>query len=158
MKITHKGAYEYAFEDSNNWAKDFSARVIAKAAEAFLVHGTPIDEFIHEYEDTYDFFMRAKTPGGSTLVCRDSLLGGEDVPLQKVTRYYASLDGVSLIKIMPPLAKAPEHWREIRINKSEAVTIINDTVTIDRDTIDFDYYIQKVKEITDVFTQTGVSP
>jgi len=95
------GAYAHvtAAEDPGTrelpWHKDWSARVVPLAAEAALVHGTDIHEFITHHADIYDFFLRTKVPRSSTLEW-----GGEPVP--NVVRYYVSNDGQQLEKVMPP--------------------------------------------------------
>ena len=58
--VKRKGAYEYERE----WHQNQSAPVIPKAAEAHLVHGTGIREFVMTHDDKYDFMLRAKAPGG----------------------------------------------------------------------------------------------
>ena len=155
--ITHKGVYEYDYEANDDWHKNFSARVVARAAEACLVRGQDIDSFIEHHPDDYDFFLRAKVPRGSRLVCRDVLTEDDEQALQNLTRYYVSTDGVSLIKIMPPLPKAPDKEREIGINKHQAVTVSNDSTVIDRATLNTRYYAQRVREITDIFECANVN-
>jgi hypothetical protein len=94
-KIKRKGAYEYELD----WHQNQSALVVAKAAEAHLLHGDPIDKFICSHSDSYDFYLRAKVPRNSMLEW-----GGERVP--NITRYYICEDGKPLEKVMPP--KGPE--------------------------------------------------
>ena len=100
-KLKRIGCYAHvtAAEDPGTrelpWHKDWSARVVPLAAEAALVHGTDIHEFITSHTDIYDFFLRTKVPRKSTLEW-----GGEQVP--NVVRYYISNDGKPLEKVMPP--------------------------------------------------------
>ena len=100
MKIKRKGAYEYELE----WHQNHSARVVAKAAEAVLVHGADVRTFIKNHEDVMDFMLRTKVPRDSTLEW-----GGERVP--NIIRYYISVDGDILEKVMPPKGIAGEFKR-----------------------------------------------
>lgn len=90
-KLKRKGAYEYDL----GWHQNHSALVVAKAAEAALVHNTDIREFITNHADVYDFFLRTKVPRSSTLEW-----GGDRVA--NIVRYYISTEGHALEKVMPP--------------------------------------------------------
>lgn len=96
--LKRKGAYEHLPPGERNplgWHQDMSALVVPKAAEAALVHGTYIREFITNHGDVFDFFLRARVTGGSRLEW-----GGD--PCGKTVRYYISRDGDFLEKVMPP--------------------------------------------------------
>ena len=94
------GAYAHvtAAEDPGTrelpWHKDWSARVVPLAAEAALVRGENIRDFIINYKDVYDFMLRTKVPKNSILDW-----GGDKVP--NVVRYYISTEGKFLEKVMP---------------------------------------------------------
>lgn len=90
-KLKRKGAYEYELQ----WHQNHSSIVVAKAAEAYLVHGVDVRTFIENHDDVLDFMLRTKVP-------RDSILewGGDKVP--NIVRYYISTDGDILEKVMPP--------------------------------------------------------
>jgi len=142
-KLKRKGAYEYEIE----WHKNFSCLIVQKAAEAFLINGTDIETFIRNHEDSYDFYLRAKVPRSSRLVIR--YIFNDDVkqqyPLQNITRYYVSTTGGSLIKIMPPLPKKPDKWREFAVTKDRLVTVHD--VIAPLENIDFDYYIKETEKL-----------
>ena len=89
-KIKRKGRYEYKM----GWHQDHSALIVPKAAEAALVHGKDIREYVTQHEDVMDFMMRAKVPRSSTLEW-----GGKRVA--NIVRYYVSTDGDILEKVMP---------------------------------------------------------
>jgi len=89
-KLKRKGAYEYELE----WHQNHSALVVPKAAEAALIRGEDIREFILNHNDIYDFFLRTKVPRNSSLEC-----GGKKV--SNIVRYYISVDGMTLEKVMP---------------------------------------------------------
>src|SRR5699024_10329975 len=77
------------------WHQNHSALVVPKAAEAALVHGQGIREFIASHADPLDFMLRTKVPRSSTLEW-----GGDRV--QNIVRYYISTEGKTLEKVMPP--------------------------------------------------------
>lgn len=93
-KVKRKGAYEYELD----WHQNFSQLVVPKAAEAYLLHGTPVDQFIRNHRDPHDFMLRTKIPRS------DQLMFNQTQPLQRITRYYVSTDGGSLTKVAPPKA------------------------------------------------------
>lgn len=92
-------AYETALENPGTrelpWHKDWSQRVVARAAEAALVHGHDIRQFIESHADVYDFMLRTKVPRSSVLEW-----GGRSV--DNVVRYFVATKGKPLEKVMPP--------------------------------------------------------
>ncbi len=104
------GAYAYvtAEEDPGTrelpYHKDWSARVVAKAAEAVLVRGEDVRTFIENHDDVYDFMLRTKVPRDSSLEW-----GGDKVP--NIVRYYISTDGDILEKVMPPKGESGQYKR-----------------------------------------------
>lgn len=100
-KIKRIGAYAYetALENPGTrelpWHKDWSFRIIAKAAEANLVHGVPLREFIENHADVYDFLGRTKVP-------RSAMLMHGDKQVENIVRYYVSTEGEKLEKVMKP--------------------------------------------------------
>ena len=129
MAISHVNAYlavkkkdrsvkrigAYGYETALNvpatremeWHSDQSALIIPMAAEAALVHGVPIPEFIRNHKDPMDFMLRTKVPRSSNLELRTPIYWGDIVActdrkvVQNITRYYASLTGGKLVKVMP---------------------------------------------------------
>ena len=98
--LKKKGAYEYDLE----WHQNHSCKVVAKAAEAALVHGVNIDDYIHHHTDMFDFFLRAKVPRSSVLE-----FGGR--PVSNIVRYFVSTDGDFLEKVMPAAGPIGEYKR-----------------------------------------------
>lgn len=98
-----KGAYWYPArfpEDISEaqppaWHKDFSAVVTTKAAVAHMVHGMPLDRFILDHGDPFDFMCRAKVDRASRLMIGDN-------EVQRTTRYYIAREGGHMRKISPP--------------------------------------------------------
>lgn len=99
--LKRKGAYEYKL----GWHQNHSALVVPKAAEAALVHGTDIREFIRGVaHEIHDFFLRTKVPRSSSLEW-----GGEVI--SNIARYYISVEGKPLEKVMPPAGPVGEYKR-----------------------------------------------
>jgi hypothetical protein len=136
MKIKRKGAYEYDLELHQN----HSALVVPKVAEQVLVHGLPIRETVENWPDLYDFMLRVKVPRTS------HLLWGED-KVQNMCRYYVTTDGKPLTKVMPPLAKKPDHWRRIGVESGWQVQVCND-ITQTEPPINYEYYIREIEKLT----------
>lgn len=140
-KIKRKGTYEY---EGLDWNKNHSSKVIAKAAEAVMVHGEDLEEFIHNHKNKWDFMLRAKVPRNSRLVL---IKGDEEIPLQNICRYYPKKDGGKLIKIMPPLpGKEEKGERRLSIDAEWNVQPCNDISEFNWD-IDYDYYIENTKKL-----------
>ncbi len=116
-KLKRIGAYAHvtAEEDPGTRElphhKDWSARIVALAAEAALVRGDGIREFITSYTDVFDFFLRTKVPRSSTLEW-----GGEQV--SNIVRYYISIVGKPLEKVMPPNGSVGEYKRANKLTDS----------------------------------------
>lgn len=104
------GAYAHVTAEENPgtrelpYHKDWSARVVALAAEHALVHGGDIREFISNHSNIFDFFLRTKVPRSSKLEW-----GGEQV--SNIVRYYISKEGKPLEKVMPPNGPPGEYKR-----------------------------------------------
>lgn len=110
-KIKRIGAYahETSLENPGTrelpWHKNWSARVVPLAAEAALVRGEDIREFIESHHDVFDFMLRTKVPRSSTLEH-----GGERVA--NTVRYFVSTDGKPLEKVMPPKGELGTYKRK----------------------------------------------
>lgn len=161
-KVKRIGAYAYETQAENPatrelwWNKNWSGRVIAKAAEAFMLKGTPTHEFVGRHEDAFDFMMLGKAPGGSRLVC--AWAGGVDTPLQSTTRYFIAKHGPRLVKIMPPLPKVVAKWaveqpgvpvpeRRMGIDVNWNVGICNHIRDWDWSNLERQYYIEEAEKL-----------
>jgi hypothetical protein len=173
-KIKRKGDYNSV---NLEWNKDHSQIVVAKAAEAALMRGENIAEFIHSHDDMFDFCLRTKLNKTSYL------LAGEKRE-QNVTRYYVSTDGVPLTKVMPYTDKILEKWntvahwvhrdngkhvnapkapsgkydlsvkpsqfppdRKSSIRKGYVVEVCNSVTGVTFNNIDYDYYINETEKL-----------
>lgn len=142
-KVKRKGAYCHSVD--LGWHQNHSMQVVAKAAEAALVHNKDIRDFITSHEDIHDFMLVTKVPRNSKL-----LWGDEQV--QNITRYYVSTDGAPLTKVMPPLAKslklnpdAPE--RRMSVCKGWLTTECNDMKRFNRATLNYEFYIKEAEKL-----------
>ena len=78
---------------------------------------------------------------------RSSTLWGDGKQLPNLLRYYVAKDGVSLTKIMPPLAKNPGVMRHFAVVAGRKVCPCNNIADATMD-IDFDYYVTEVEKLT----------
>lgn len=127
-KLKRIGAYAHESAEDNPgtrelpYHKDWSARVVAKAAEAALVHGQDIREFIMSHSDIYDFFLRTKVPRSSILEW-----GGEQV--SNIVRYYISINGKPLEKVMPSKGPVGEYKRANKLTDEFFNSVIDEVGT-----------------------------
>lgn len=142
-KVKRKGAYCHSVD--LGWHQNHSMQVVAKAAEAALVHNKDICDFITSHEDIHDFMLVTKVPRNSKLLWGDK-------QVQNITRYYVSTDGAPLTKVMPPLAKslklnpdAPE--RRMSVCKGWLTTECNDMKRFNRATLNYDFYIKEAEKL-----------
>ena len=94
----------------------------ALCAEAALVHGKDIREFITGHRDPFDFMCRAKVPRGSKLVMRWPEWDAEQ-ELQHITRYFVSHGGGALVKVSPP-TETPGTWKRKAKVSDEAYSAV----------------------------------
>ena len=115
-KLKSKGAYVYKTKQSQgadwtpadmDWHQNYSALVVPKCAEAALVHGQDIADFIYNHDNIFDFMLRTKVGRADDLILTIPEYGFKhdtEITLQKITRYYISNgpDAGTLTKISPP--------------------------------------------------------
>ncbi len=144
-KVKRIGAYTYETPMENpgkperGWHKDHSALVIPRAAEAAMVTGADIAEFIMNYRDPFAFMLSVKVPRSSTLRWGDERV-------QNVCRYYVSTKGMPLVKSMPPLAGKDE-WRDFAVEKGWNVALVNDATAFDWADVNWLYYIEEARKL-----------
>jgi hypothetical protein len=138
--IKRKGAFEYKRELHQN----HSMLVVPKAIEAYYVNNMPVEEFIRNHKDIYDFFKRTKLNKLSYLLG----VKEETIHLNRVTRYYIAKEGYELIKVMPPL-KGKELNREHHIEAGYFCIPLNVMLPLDQiwNNINYDYYIAEANKI-----------
>lgn len=137
-------AYEKASESpwtrEVQWHKDHSQLIVPKAAEASMVYGASISDFIRQHDNAWDFQKSVKVPRSSRLQAGDQFV-------QNTTRYYVSTVGVGLTKIMPPLRTKPGVYRKIGVDKGWTTTITNDMGHFDWSTVNYLYYEREAKKL-----------
>jgi hypothetical protein len=99
--VKRKGAYDYDLE----WHQNHSQLVVPMAAEAALVHGVDIGEFIRGHDDIFDFMLRTKVGRADKLMLSDS--AGNSRQLKNITRYYVAVEGGAMTKVSPPAKNVP---------------------------------------------------
>jgi hypothetical protein len=151
MKVKRKGFYEY---QNLGWHQNQSSLVIPMAAEAQLVHGIPLEEFIHSHlakdpeKNIFDFMLRTKVPRNSKLILE--MQDGMEFEQQNICRYYPCKTGGKLFKLMPALkGKEEEGPRRLSIESKWHVKTCNDMKdAVDFATeVDYDYYITEAKKL-----------
>ncbi len=157
-----------------SWNKNFSMLVVAKAAEAHLIRGVDIADFIRNHKNDFDFCLSAKADKNQNLMWGDE-------KIQKTTRYYVSKSGRVLVKIDRELARITRRKQEILKNeiqqgrdgtglfkltksgKPKPLTPVNrrrginvgwntticNNGLMDRSDIDYDFYIAETKKLTE---------
>lgn len=160
-KVKTKGAYEipnYKQEcykkidfEKHGFHKNHSAFIIPFAAVERLVKGVPVEDTIMKWDDPYDFLLRTKVPRSSRLVlCYDD---GTEVLQQNICRYYPSIEGGKLVKIMPPL-KDGEEERRLGIDTDWNVKTCNDIKDFTWN-LNYDYYITEANKLVNAITIGG---
>jgi len=149
-KVKRKGA---AFKTKAELVlhENHSGLIINEAISAYFINGTdPIQFMMQDLEQNglTNFFMRAKVQRDHKLVAR---FEEQDIQLQRITRYVVTNTGVSLIKIMPPLPKNPEKWRETEIEAGWKCTPCNNLLLINTKEIiqnlNLEYYLTQINKI-----------
>lgn len=141
-KVKRKGAYQH---EDLGWHQNQGGLIIPMAAEASMLHGTDVRQFIEQHKVHWDFLLRTKVPRGSRLVM--VLEDGSEKTLQNICRYYPSKgEGCGkLVKIMPPL-EGQEEERRMSIESEYTVKVCNDIKDFQWD-IDFDYYVKEAEKL-----------
>jgi len=137
--VKRKGKYEYDI----GWHQDGSALVVPKVAEKVLLEGAPIRETLRNWPDLFDFFMRAKVNRGMKLVLD---MGGWDKELERTQRYYVSMAGRPMFKIMQPLSRTPTVWRRVAIQSGWVVCACNNVADATAE-INIDFYANEVEKL-----------
>lgn len=140
--IKRKGAFEYERE----LHKNHSMMIIPKAIEQYYINNIPIAESIMK-GDKWDFFKRVKLNSLGRLIGRSEK--GES-HYHKITRYYISEYGETLIKLLAPL-KDKTVDREFNIEKGFICTIANTVddqflITMEQN-LNYQYYISECEKI-----------
>jgi hypothetical protein len=148
-KVKRKGA-AFKTKAELELHENHSGVIVQEAISAYFISDTAPEQFLlQELELGLDkFYMRAKVQREHRLVARSEQ---GDIALQRITRYVVTNTGVSLIKIMPPLPKNPDKWRETEIEAGWKCTPCNNLSTINIDSlkqnINIEYYLTQIKKV-----------
>lgn len=155
-EVKHKGAYAFGekkvtvnnmpYVDGLDWNKNHSALVVKMAASHELLGKGCAEDFIRAHDDPFDFMLRTKVPRSSKLVLFNEETG-EEKPLQNICRYYPSVEGGKLIKLMPALeGKELLGDRRLSIDAKWNVTPCNNMDDFSWG-INYDYYVEEAKKL-----------
>ncbi|MEA3554121.1 MAG: hypothetical protein U9R39_06965 [Campylobacterota bacterium] len=149
-----------AYKDKLEWYQNHSALVVPKAVEAYLINKTPLEEFIKNHKEPFDFMISFKSQRDSKLVLESiDGLKKEYESLQNTIRYYISKDGKALKKVMPPIknsknSKDSNENRIIGINVGYTIDICNDASHFSFDKLNYEWYIKEAQKLIDPLFQT----
>jgi hypothetical protein len=141
-KVKRKGAYQY---EDLGWHQNQGGLVIPMAAEAKMLYGTDIREFVENHKEKFDFMLRTKVPRSSKLLLVSD--DGTEVQIQNTCRYYPSKSGGKLVKVMPALPDDElQEERYFGIDKDWNVKPCNNMKDFEWD-IDYDYYVKEAEKL-----------
>jgi len=171
-KVKCKGAFEYqhGLGYGDGWHKNQSCKIVAIAAEAYLVRGVPVADTVAACDNAFHFMHTLKAQRNDRVVlggglsdyeCQSTPPDAKGRPVkrkmhtggaaqQRTGRYYVTAQGgAQLWKIMPPLPKLPMHDRPQAIAKGETVLMCNDLYDFDWALLDRDYYARAAQDLVD---------
>lgn len=127
--------------------KGLAPVVIPKAVINYFLTKQPVDEFIVKDKDIRDFLM-------SQAVDKKFKVVHGEKPIQRINRFYASIDGPYLYKVDPN----GDREKTNMLTKS-GVTILNkfDERPIEDRKINYRYYISEAKKVIADFTEQQLS-
>lgn len=162
-EVKHKGAYVFGKNkntdgeyrnDELDWHKNQSALVVKMAASHELLGKGNAEDFIMAHDDPFDFMLRTKVPRSSRLVLLNEETG-EEKPLQNICRYYPSVNGGKLVKLMPALeGKEAEGERRMSIDSKWNVTPCNNMDDFSWG-INYQYYIDEARKLVNAILGDG---
>jgi len=176
-KLKNKGA-AYSYENLD-WSKDFGCLIVPRAAEHALVHGVDPEQFIRSHTDINDFMLRTKVKRSEQVTIDGvetqrisryymSTDGGELMSVKPPVVPFK----VGMWKKKAGITNdeyfvwrnawgdtwSPDHHtknkskyetRYSRIQKKGKSTVCNDISQARWDNIDYDYYIERAREVVD---------
>ena len=142
-KVKRKGAYQY---QDLGWHQNQGGLIIPMAAEAAMLKGTDIREFVMQHKEKFDFCLRTKVPRSSRLVLVYE--DGRQEQQQNICRYYPCKTGGKLVKLMPSLeGKEADGERELSIDAAWKVKTCNDIDNFSFDDVEYDYYVAEAEKL-----------
>lgn len=142
-KVKQKGAYEYK---DLAWHKNMSALVVPMAVEHEVLGKGSASEFIYKHKNAFDFMLRTKVDRSSKLIL---VTGDVTEEQQRICRYYPSVQGGKLIKVMKPL-KAGGEERFMSMEANYDVKTCNNMSKFNWD-VDYSYYVKEANKLLEPF-------
>ena len=135
-KAKKKGAF-----DQGNLFKKNDGNIIPKSIEEFVKFGTPVEQTIRQNSNILDFCYSYKATKNFKVLYQDA-------QQQKTNRFYRSKQGHALIRErVAGITKTSKIGDKAQVSNAEKVVLCNDLVEELPTDIDYDFYIQKAKEI-----------
>lgn len=163
-KMKMKGAYEFEpllGMEEGFMHKNHSSLVIQMAVLHELQGKGMASDFIRNHKDEYDFMLRTKVNRDSNLVL--AMEDGTELKQQNICRYYVSMAGGKLIKVMPKTdleierekskkteSETIDAWKRENLEAGWNVVPCNDMDNF-KWNIDYDYYINEANKLTEPF-------
>ena len=98
--------------------------------------------------------LKAKVNRKCQLVTVDA--DGVDTKQQRISRYYVSTLGGSLVAIHPPL-KGKTEMRRKRMESGYVVSVCNDAADFDWSNVDYNYYIDQANKLVNPLMKEGLA-
>lgn len=169
LKVKRIGAYNHNYQLHQNP----SSTVLARAAVDKIIYGKSVAETISESQDPYEFLIRYKGQRRDQMIMGGELEqydtgrvsahklksgtvyrpimanrhNGQGETVQRTGRIYLTRNGQRFWKVMPPLAKNPNHYRPQAVEKENLVSLANRSSEFIPGNIDFDAYIEKATDL-----------
>jgi hypothetical protein len=125
--------------------KGYNMPIVAIALNAYYIHGTPIDETLHNHTNIYDFCISQRIGGQFIAEYHELIKGNHSViKLQKNIRYFVTTRGGTLMK------KYKDSNKRISAVAGETVTIFNDYFRVNdmsEYNIKYNYYKKECDKI-----------
>lgn len=143
-KPKYKGCFEITPQQNGAVAynKDWSMRVVPKALDAYYRYGTPIEDFIRNHDNIFDFCLGFRAREGWELY-RTYIECGYKIKekLQRTIRYYVSNNGDSITK--------ENDDSIIQLEAGYACTLFNRYIKREMSeyNINYSYYISQANKI-----------
>lgn len=128
--------------------KDKSYRIIPLALESYFINNTPVEEFITNHKNIYDFCSRGKVSRNFYIKTYNEDTK-QETEYNKLIRYYVSLEGEKMYKMKSEFCDT-RAAKESQINAGLwKNTVINtvDNIEYHLSNINHKFYIEKAKEI-----------
>jgi hypothetical protein len=154
-KVKRKGrCFAYSMEPADkelDYHKNPSALVIPKALEQFFLHGTPVEEYIRNCTDIYDFCIGVKIKKDFDLLKirwnKKTQKMEEKIVHEQVVRFFVSKAFMTLKKKYRPGSK--KAGQIVEVAAKHAVTMFNTykEKKMEDYKLDYRFYIQRAKKI-----------